>query len=242
MFPSLNIRSYEGECHAHHHSFAQWVLPIGGSMDIEVEGRGACLDLSLAAWVEPGAAHSQVAQGASRFLVLDCPADWLGEAALVSLAQRVYVPIPEHARRLIEFADLVGSHGLASHSNQLIPLLLSTLVDNLGQPTARLDLLLARLEANPGAAWSNDAMARVAAMSVSQLHRRVSERFDQTPQALLANLRMSHARKWLAESNLPIVDIALRLGFSDQAALTRAMSRLCNMTPAAYRRDAQQSR
>lgn len=242
MVPSLEIRSYEGEYHPHHHSFAQLVLPIGGSMDIEVEGRGACLDVSLAAWVEPSAAHSQVAQGASRFLVLDCPDHWLGEAALASLAQRVYVPIPEHARRLIEFADLVGNHGLASHSIQLIPLLLATLVDNLGQHAASLDLLLARLEANPGAAWSNDAMARVAAMSVSQLHKRLSERFDQTPQALLANLRMSHARKWLAESNLSIVDIALRLGFSDQAALTRAMSRLCNVTPAAYRREAQQSR
>jgi AraC-like DNA-binding protein len=73
------------------------------------------------------------------------------------------------------------------------------------------------------------------------LHRRFLERFEQTPQAWLANLRMRHARRWLADSNLPVVDIALRLGFSDQAALTRAMRRLCDTTPAAWRRNARRS-
>ena len=48
--------------------------------------------------------------------------------------------------------------------------------------------------------------------------------------------RIGHVRKWLAESDLPIADLALRAGYADQSALTRAMQRLTGLTPAAYRR------
>ncbi|WP_397453318.1 helix-turn-helix domain-containing protein [Pseudomonas sp. NA-150] len=238
MASHLNIRTYEGECAHHQHDFAQLVLPIGGRMEIEVEGRGACLDQAQAALVIPGAMHTQTAVASSRFLVLDCPGSWFAEAGLASLAQRTYLPISASTRRLIEFADLVGNQGLAASAAQLSPLLLSAMARDAGQRASGIDWLLAQLEANPGAAWSNEAMANQAALSVAQLHRRFLRLFDQTPQAWLAELRMRHARKWLVESRLPIADIALRVGFSDQAALTRAMSRLCDTTPAAWRRAA----
>ncbi|MFR4118588.1 MAG: helix-turn-helix domain-containing protein [Bilophila wadsworthia] len=57
-----------------------------------------------------------------------------------------------------------------------------------------------------------------------------------SPQAWLAERRIGHVRKGLAESDLPIADLALRAGYADQSALTRAMQRLTGLTPAAYRR------
>lgn len=242
MAPLLDIRTYQGECAHHQHAFTQLVLPVGGRMEIEVEGRGACLDLSLAALVAPGASHTQTAHAASRFLVLDCPTRWFVDGELAALTQRTYLPISASTRKLIEFADLQGQQGLQMSSTQLTPLLLTSLARDAGQRATGMDLLLARMEANPDAGWSNEAMARVAAMSLSQLHKRFCQAFDQTPQAWLADVRMRHARKWLAESSLPIADIALRVGFCDQAALTRAMNRLCNTTPASYRKSAQLSR
>jgi len=186
MFPSLQIRSYQGESQHHSHAFAQVVLPVSGRMEIEVQGRAECLDPSLAAWVAPSAGHSQVAERSGRFLVLDCPADWLSEAALATLAQQVYLPISESAKRLIEFANLAGNASLGAHSAHLVPLLLGVLVDRTGHKPSGMEVLLARLEANPGAAWSNEAMARTAGLSLGQLHKRIAERFDQAPQALLA--------------------------------------------------------
>ena len=241
MLPSLDIRTYHGECVAHQHGFAQLVLPVRGRMEIEVQGRGACLDLSLAALVAPDAVHSQVAEVENRFLVVDCPPGWLEGATMAALMQRTYVPISASTRRLLEFADLVDSHELVASSAQLVPLLLNALARDAGQRATGMELLLAQLEANPGALWSNDAMARVAGISLSQLHKRFSGQLGETPQAWLADLRLREARKWLAQSNLPIAEIALRAGYCDQAALTRAMSRRLQTTPAAYRRDARQS-
>lgn len=69
-----------------------------------------------------------------------------------------------------------------------------------------------------------------------QAARAVPLRMGPQPQAWLAERRISHVRKWLAESDLPIADLALRAGYADQSALTRAMQRLTGLTPAAYRR------
>lgn len=236
MAPTLDIRRYRGEHPRHQHAFTQLVLPISGRMEIDVEGRGARLDAGTAALVAPGAAHAQMAEPGSRFLILDCPSTWLQEQALHSLAQRIYVPISPATRRLIEFAELVGQEALVNSADQLAPLLLSSLASGPLAAPSGLQPLLAQLQANPAAAWSNEAMARIAGMSLSQLHLRFRQLFDETPQAWLTNVRMHKARQWLADSHLPIAEIALRSGFSDQAALTRAMSRLCGTTPAAYRK------
>ncbi|MFJ3485508.1 AraC family transcriptional regulator [Pseudomonas sp. NPDC090202] len=239
MTPLIDIRTYHGECAAHDHGFAQIVLPAQGCMDIEVEGQGARLDLFTAALVNPGARHAQSAQAASRFLVLDCPVEWFEQAGL---GQRSYVPISASTRKLIEYADLLGKPALATSTAQLTPLLLGGLARDLGQRLVGMDVLLAQVAANPGGHWSNDTMARIAGMSLSRFNIRFAERFQQTPQAWLTDLRMQQARQWLAHSNLPLADIALKVGFSDQAALTRAMSRLCNTTPVAYRRHTRASR
>ena len=238
MNPILTIRRYQGESPHHQHAFTQLVLPIHGRMEIEVQGHGARLDTSTAALVAPGMAHAQQADADSRFLVLECPDTWLQEKALSALAQRIYVPVSPATRRLIEFAELAGSEALVSHAGQLAPLILAALAAGPQSAPGGIQRLLAQVQANPAAAWSNDAMASLAAMSLSQLHLRFRELFDTTPQAWLSQVRLRQAQRWLTETRLPIAEIALRCGFSDQAALTRAMSRVCGTTPALWRKNA----
>lgn len=240
MVLNLDIRSYQAESAHHQHDFAQLVLPICGRMQIDVDGRGGCIDNALAALVRPGSQHAQLAQADSRFLVLDCAPEALLAYPLTPLAQRIYVPIPPATRRLIEFAELIGREQLAANAAQLAPLLLASLAALPVQPAPGLNRLLAQLQAQPAAHWSNERMAHIAGMSLSQLHQRFRELHGRTPQAWLAQVRIEHAQRWLGDSLLPIADIALRSGFSDQAALTRAMQRVCGTTPAAYRKRQQQ--
>jgi transcriptional regulator GlxA family with amidase domain len=92
------------------------------------------------------------------------------------------------------------------------------------------------MRANPGAPWSNEHMAQVACMSLSQLHQRFRQTFGASPQAWLTDLRIRQAQRWLRSTPLAIAEIALRAGFADQASLTRAMQRISATTPAAYRK------
>jgi len=235
LIPRLAIKRYQGEHQPHAHAFAQLVLPIQGGMELEVEGRpGARLHTGLAALVAPGCDHAQLSAPDSRFLVIDCASDWLPAQTLDRARHQPGLAIPPATRQLIAFAELTPADALAQHAPELIRLLLASLT---AAPAASaFDRLLAQVEAQPAGDWNNAAMARLAGLGLTRLHLLFHERFAQTPQAWLTDLRLRQAQRWLGDSRLPIAEIALRVGFSDQAALTRAMTRRQGITPAAWRR------
>lgn len=241
MFLNLEVRSYQQESPDHHHDFAQLVLPVRGRMHIDVDGLGGCIDQSLAALVSPGSVHSQHAHTDSRFLVLDCAPSALETLQMERLARRIYVPLSPATRRLIEFAELIGNEQLSISTLQLAPLLLSSLGSDAAHLSSPMEQLIARLRADPGGHWSNEVMAQTANMSMSQLHQRFRQAFAMSPQAWLTDLRIREAQRWLRDTSWPIAEIALRAGFSDQAALTRAMQRISTTTPAVYRKTQKQS-
>ena len=235
MTPRLAIKSYQDEHRPHAHTFAQLVLPIQGGMELELEGRGGTrLHTGLAALVAPDCDHAQRSAPDSRFLVIDCAADWLPAQTLDQALRQPGLPIPPAARQLLAFAELTSAATLAQHASDLTRLLLHSLT--VTAPTSAFERLLVRVEAQPAGSWTNAAMANLAGVGLSRLHLLFHERFGQTPQAWLTDLRLRQAQRWLADSRLPIVEIALRVGFSDQAALTRAMTRRQGISPAAWRR------
>lgn len=237
--PHLSFRTYHGERRDEGHAFAQLVLPVAGGMEMDVGGRGARLDAATAAFVEPGTLHSLWVSGDNRSLIVDFDLSLAGDALAEQLARRTFLPISPAARRLVEFVDLSSGavSGLARH---WVPLLLDSLAAALPRPQSRLGVLLARLEAAPGAPWAVQDMARVAGLSVSRLHAVFQEELGRSPQAWLAELRLRRVQEWLAHTAEPVALIAQRAGYSDQSALTRAMRRATGMTPAAYRRHVQE--
>jgi len=80
------------------------------------------------------------------------------------------------------------------------------------------------------------AIGRAAGLSETRLFLLFRQHLDCTPHGYLAELRLAAAEHLLASTDLPIVEIALRCGQGDQAALTRQMRRQRGVTPAAYRR------
>ena len=59
--------------------------------------------------------------------------------------------------------------------------------------------------------------------------------YGETIGGCVRRLRLEFAREELARAELPIAEIALRAGFSDQSHLTRAFTKAMGMPPAAYR-------
>jgi AraC-like DNA-binding protein len=238
----LHLRSYGQSGAPDRHDFGQLVLPLSGALLLEVEGRQGRLDPLHAGFVAPGAWHAQAGEAPNRSIIVD-----LGQAALAPgigerLFARPFAPLGPASRKLVEFMALMADRRALAPSvvQGWVPLLLDTLVlDAPGfQPRAasRLAALLARIEADPGLAWTTDAMAGAAGVGVSRLHALFREELDTSPHAWLLAHRVKRACEWLATTRLPIADIALRAGFSEQSALTRALRKATGMTPAAYRR------
>lgn len=233
----LWVRSYGVESAVQFHSFAQFVLPLQGRLEMEVDGRVATLDRTLAAYVDEGVVHDQVSKHPNRILIVDISAEQLGEQAVAALASRRFLSISPAAAHLIDYmaASLNYDHTL-ERAGLWTPLLVNALLTDSDQPESRLELLTRAIEADPGADWSVAQMASRVGVSQSRLHTLFRAELDSTPVAWLAERRMDSVRRWLSSSELSLAEIAHRAGYSDQSALTRAVKKATGQTPADYRR------
>lgn len=83
---------------------------------------------------------------------------------------------------------------------------------------------------------SAEQVAQLLSMSRRTLTRRL-EQEGTTFKAIVDDLRLGLAQRYLAIENLGVHEIAALLGFSDSAAFHRAFRRWCGQTPSDYRRE-----
>jgi AraC family transcriptional regulator len=83
---------------------------------------------------------------------------------------------------------------------------------------------------------SVEEVARQCNMSVSQFGRTFKKATGQTPHRWLVYLRLERAKDLLLRSTLPLAEIALACGFSEQSHFTRTFSRLVGTSPGEWRR------
>jgi AraC-like DNA-binding protein len=83
-----------------------------------------------------------------------------------------------------------------------------------------------------------EAWQRVRACSLSESHfaRCFRLTFRTSVHQRLIQIRVEHAKKLLSRTTKPLVEVALLSGFCDQAAFTRAFSRMERMSPSRWRR------
>ncbi|WP_419896072.1 AraC family transcriptional regulator [Roseomonas sp. USHLN139] len=239
------LRSYGAPSTPHCHDFAQLVLPLEGSLEMEIGGRGAVLDRRTAAYVDQGVRHDQASPQRNRAVILDLDRQALGGGLADRLAARPLIVLPPEARSLVDYMGQSLARGPASPARlaHWMPLLIEALGGGAAAAEApRLAGLLAALRQEPFRPWTTAAMAAAAGLSTSRLHAVFRAELSATPRAYLAGLRLAHVQRWLAEGETPIAELACRGGYADQSALTRALRKATGLTPAAYRRQAQESR
>lgn len=234
---ALHVRSYGVDTGADRHPYAQLVLPLEGSVELDIGGRQGRADPLHGAVVPPQAWHGQQARVANRSLIVDIDAAGFEQGPWAGLLARPFVALDPAARKLVEYMGIVAMRGPGAATLQgWTALLLDALAGAEAQPRSRLAALLARIEAAPGRPWSVEAMADAVGVSTSRLHALFREEQGASPHAWLQRQRLASACAWLAQTDRPLAEIALAPGFSDQSALTRAMRAALDVTPAAYRR------
>ena len=74
-------------------------------------------------------------------------------------------------------------------------------------------------------------------LGVSQpyLYRIFKEAFGKSPKAFICEYRINRASKLLTETDLPVSEIALSVGYSDSFAFSKAFSSIRGLSPSEYR-------
>ena len=241
----VTVRSYGQWSSVHWHDFAQLVLPLSGSLAIDIAGVQMILDRQGAAYVEMGRHHAQESHSDNRFLVVEFDPGELRPRLAERWAREPLLDLSRVAEvsSLIQYMDQSIAKGNVPGSR--VRLWASLLFDAFlgGEPAAhsRLAALLSRIEANPASPWTAASMAALVGVSASRLHALFLEELNTTPHAWIRDLRLGRVKEWLATTRWSIAEIAYRAGYADQSALTRAMREVTGLTPAAWRRRSQES-
>ncbi len=224
----FHLRHYGHSTGLDRHGYAQWVLPLQGELQFELEGRGGRLDLLQGAFVAAGEAHDQMAHGPNGFVIVDCGPGVLDDLTQEHLWRQRWLHLPLSLRQRL--AQVNGGGAMPG----LLPELLRVFAP--AGSGARLQGLCAAVHAEPGQGWPVARMAAFVGVSESRLHALFQREFGVSPQAWLSAGRLRWAKHALLTSAATISDIALAAGYSEQSALTRALRRETGLTPSAWRR------
>jgi len=240
---SLSIRSYDGLDRVHAHDFHQIVLPVIGAMKARVGGAVGAIAESRGAMIVRDTPHEGYVLGENRFVVFELPrSDFFPESAVARASAAPFFVIDEpldHLARYVSGAVASGSLGdrLVHHASAL-------LADSIGRKFGGRDhrsppilRALAIIDERYAEPLTVAGLARSAGMGLSRFHEKFRHETGDTPAEKLAATRLDRAEELLRETDLPIAEIAVAVGFSDQSALTRSFSRRRCRTPAAFRRD-----
>lgn len=112
--------------------------------------------------------------------------------------------------------------------------------DAVGLLAALRDPRLARailaLHRDPGREWTVEDLAKECNISRSVFAERFQATIGVSPLRYATEVRMHLARRWLTQDRMPIEIVSDRLGYSSQAAFSRAFKRITGAPPGASRR------
>lgn len=93
------------------------------------------------------------------------------------------------------------------------------------------------IDAHVSASISLNSLAELTGLSVSRFGRGFRAATGMSPHQWLLNARVQRAQALLLHDDLPLADIALAAGFSEQSHFNRTFRRLTGSTPGRWRRD-----
>ncbi|SFH27787.1 AraC-type DNA-binding protein [Pseudomonas sp. NFACC45] len=247
MRPILTLRQYSHDLIVHSHDHAQLVFGLSGLLDFEVEGCGSQVVQQSFVVIPAGAHHACGSPRGSRCLVLDVPGDdWIGQA------------LGDHADASRRLLDNTARRPLDAGQSQLVNWLAGSPVDDPLIAQQGAVLLLASLNGSgqdtiggrrlPYAALNAHIdqyaayplqvadLAQVAGLSSARLHARFVAECGQTPMDYIRSRRLHKAVGLLRDSQLPIGEIAHRVGYSSQSAFAAAVLREFGASPGKLRR------
>ncbi len=142
-------------------------------------------------------------------------------------------------------AGMPGSDAIVHRLTEIIFIqVVRTFVDREGDRAGCLAAVLnpklgrsmSRIHREPERPWTVETLAREAGMSRTVFADRFTSLVGMTPLAYVTHWRMERARREIRDTDLPLIDIAERIGYSSEAAFNRAFKRQFNQTPGQVRR------
>lgn len=253
---SIDRRTYAPAPVGHRHDFYQLVLPRRGELVMSFEAAEGVVRPGVMCVAAPGEWHRFHGRGENEFLILDVPSATVEDVALdlglpgPTPLRGPFRPVDDRLATLTAVLETESREGsLTQHllAETLCRYILAHLLRTGAPAGARSltpprcgDRRLARALAYMQTAYDENltlaGIAQVAGVSPAHLCRLFQAHLSASPLQYLNRLRLQQARQLLRSSDLPLVEVALAVGFGSQSYFQRLFKAVTGVTPAAYRR------
>jgi len=238
MSAQLEIRQYAGG-DRHRHDYCQFLVPLKGSMRIDIEGRSDVVSSHCLAVIPQESVHDFMPSADCNMFVLDVEAATLaqgalptvlkGEAPIVTrlepwlwrLFRQLGAEVEADARRTEDVARLALTGLQLVRSAPLVP-----------APRADKRILAT---AHGQEATSVVEMARAAGLGQSQFHALFRATTGQSPKQYRLRKLLDRAVDRLVTTSDPIAEIAYGLGYQNVSSFNRLFRQRFGVTPSEFR-------
>ncbi|WP_447928626.1 helix-turn-helix domain-containing protein [Vreelandella sp. EE27] len=251
MLSTIRQIPLESAVKHHAHDFHQIVITLCGASDFEIEGLGGRVNAFSGCIVPANHEHYYSGHGYNRQLIFDLPENapaLTGEhRELIALfdAPRFFA-LDDSLRHYLSFVEselrLGFEHGGADHQpDRLAATLLGALKARLSSPlpSPKRQLDLEPIDRYIAIRLADELrvadLARLACLSEAHFSARFRAQTGLSPWQYVRRKRLSAARELIAQSRLPLTDIAVQTGFANQSALSHAFRRRYGQSPRAFR-------
>jgi AraC-like DNA-binding protein len=119
---------------------------------------------------------------------------------------------------------------------QLLRMAMSGPMSSASLHSGKLAELMAQIEANPAAVWTNSVIASSLDLSPDHTAKLFKQAAGMPPSEFVQSIRHREARKLLRESNLPVERIGEAVGYPDIHYFSRLFRKLEGISPREYRK------
>ncbi len=223
MEDSLTIRAYTKQRRGHAHPHHQLVLPILGTINIELEGYQGKVSVGECVLIHQNRFHHYRANESARFIVADLqslPQNLMVMESLVfsiSPPLRAYLTFVE--KQLEHRVDITIENAMVQMFNQLLE---QQQADEQIDP--RIRKVLQHIGDDLSENFSVESLAKIACLSSTQFKKVFREATGQSVLKYITTLRMEKAKALLTHTDMPVQLISEQVGYSDLSAFSRRFS------------------
>lgn len=235
----MDLRSYHTESHSHAHDFAQLVLPLSGSMELEVGTYSGVLNENMGVYIAPNEQHCFAGSKKNLFLVVDLRArNHLYENSSHGFK------LTQSVKKLMQFTQHYlttqeGDFFADSLINQLIfYFAMQSFSPEVDQTVIRAKNWMDRYFSD---AVDVNKVAKHCYLSVSQLQRRFKRVMGYSLAEYWRSQKLYHAKRLLSLTSISIEAIAFEVGYENLSAFSRRFSQVFGESPAQCRISARNS-
>jgi AraC-like DNA-binding protein len=236
----------------HAHDYYQLVLPLNGHIDISLNTFSGCVGVGEGICIAPGAIHGFTADEQAKFIVADLPSV-PGNIAGGTLFAEGSLPaegsdpakgapifqISTPMQAFLAYVEVQLTHHITDDENDAMLSLFSALLAQQQRGVAtdkRIIPVLSCIHQDVAYPHTITSLAKIACVGATQFKKRFIAATGMGLREYLINVRMEKARALLSNTDMPIIAVAVNVGYDDVSAFTRRFKHHVGMPPTHFKR------